>query len=297
VQDSALTLGVYAVDTIALGRKWNLTGGVRFDRFDDTYDQLIAPVSHFNRIDEKPTWRGAVTYKPIEMATLYFDAGTSFNPSAESLSLSAGSANIPPETNRTYEFGTKWNFNRGRLAVNSSWFRTTKENARESDPTNSLLYVLAGTQRVSGTEVDVRGRVTSRWDVLASYAYLDSKVVGSQFYPLAIGYPLANVPAHTFNFWSNYRAPRHFDLGFGTNYVSSRSASSTVPLDPTTGLIKAVPGYWVFNAMASHPITEHLSVQVNAYNLANRYYYDELHPGHIVLGPGRSALVGFNFKF
>jgi catecholate siderophore receptor len=231
------------------------------------------------------------------MATLYFDAGTSFNPSAESLALSAGTANLPPETNRSYEFGTKWNFNRGRLAVNSSWFRTTKENAREADPTNSLLYVLAGTQRVTGAEVDVRGRVTTRWDVLASYAFLDSKVVGSQFYPLAVGYPLANVPAHTFNFWSNYRAPHHFDFGFGTNYVSSRTASSTVPLDPTTGLIKSVPGYWVFNAMASHPITEHLSVQVNAYNLANRYYYDELHPGHIVLGPGRSALVGLNFKF
>lgn len=297
VQDAAITFGAYAVDTVALGKKWNLTGGVRFDRFDDTYDQLTAPVSHFNRIDAKPTWRGAVTYKPVAMATLYFDAGTSFNPSAETLALSAGTANLPPETNRSYEFGTKWNFNRGRLAVNSSWFRTTKENARETDPTNSLLYVLAGIQRVSGTEVDVRGRVTSRWDILASYAYLDSKVVGSQFYPLAIGYPLANVPAHTFNFWSNYRAPHHLDLGFGTNYVSSRTASSTVPLDFTTGLIKAIPGYWVFNAMASHPITEHLSVQVNAYNLANRYYYDELHPGHIVLGPGRSALVGLNFKF
>ncbi len=258
---------------------------------------MIAPVSHFNRIDEKPTWRGAVTYKPIPMATLYFDAGTSFNPSAETLALSAGTANLPPETNSSYEFGTKWNFNRGRLAVNSSWFRTTKQNAREADPTNSLLYVLAGTQRVSGAEVDVRGRITNRWDILASYAYLDSKVVGSQFYPLAIGYPLANVPAHTFNFWSNYRAPHHFDLGFGTNYVSSRTASSTVPLDPTTGLIKAVPGYWVFNAMVSRPITEHLSVQVNGYNLANRYYYDELHPGHIVLGPGRSALIGLNFKF
>ena len=29
----------------------------------------------------------------------------------------------------------------------------------------------------------------------------------------------------------------------------------------------------------------------------NRYYYDELHPAHIVLGPGRSALIGLKFKF
>src|SRR5581483_8615750 len=151
----------------------------------------------------------------------------------------------------------------------------TKENAREADPTNSLLYVLAGTQRVSGTQVELRGHVMSRWDMLAGYAYLDSKVVSSRYYPRAIGYPLANVPRHTFNAWNTFHLPHHFELGGGANYVSSRTASSTVPLDPTTGLIRQVPGYWIFSAMASHPIGEHIDVQVNAYNLANRYYYDE----------------------
>src|SRR6185437_8169397 len=79
--------------------------------------------------------------------------------------------------------------------------------------------------------------------------------------------------------------------------VSSRTASSTAPFDPVTGLIKEVPGYWVFNAMASHRLTEHIDLQVNVNNIANRYYYDELHPAHIVLGPGRSALIGLKFKF
>jgi catecholate siderophore receptor len=297
VNDTALSVGVYALDTINLGTKWILTGGVRLDRFDDTFNQTIPSIAHFNRVDQKPTWRAAAVYKPVAGGGLYFDAGTSFNPSAETLSLSAGTANLPPETNKSYEFGTKWELGRSRFTANASWFRTTKENAREADPTNSLLYVLAGNQRVSGAEVDVRGRVMSRWDMLASYAYLDSKVVSSQFYPNAIGYPLANVPKNTFAYWNTYHLPHHFELGGGANYVSSRTASSTVPLDPTTGLIKQVPGYWVFNAMGSHPLGEHLDIQVNVYNLANRYYYDEIHPAHIVLGPGRSALIGFNFKF
>jgi hypothetical protein len=34
-----------------------------------------------------------------------------------------------------------------------------------------------------------------------------------------------------------------------------------------------------------------VDLQVNVYNLANRYYYDQLHPNHIVLGAGRSALI------
>ena len=70
-----------------------------------------------------------------------------------------------------------------------------------------------------------------------------------------------------------------------------------MPLDPVTGLVKEVPGYWVFNAMVGHPLNEHVSLQANVYNIANRYYYDELHPAHIVLGPGRSALIGLKFKF
>jgi catecholate siderophore receptor len=297
VNDSAVSTGVYVVDTAKLGRHWELTGGVRFDRFSNDYSQILPTASFFHRVDTKPTWRAAISYHPIAAGTLYFAAGTSFNPSAESLSLSAGSVDLPPESNKSYEFGTKWNLAGGRLAVNSSWFRTTKENARETDPSNSLLVVLAGTQRVSGAEVDIRGHVTSRWDILSSYAYLDSRVVGSRFFPSAIGYPLANVPKNTFAFWSNYRLPARFHFGVGANYVSSRTASSTAPFDATTGLVKQVPGYWIFSAMLSHPLTEHIDLQVNAYNLANRYYYDQLHPGHIVLGPGRSALVGIRFKF
>ncbi|HXU19135.1 MAG TPA: TonB-dependent receptor, partial [Verrucomicrobiae bacterium] len=97
--------------------------------------------------------------------------------------------------------------------------------------------------------------------------------------------------------WSTYRLPWRWETGFGGNYVSSRTASSTAPFDPVTGLVKEVPGYWVFNAMASHRLTEHIDLQVNVNNIANRYYYDELHPAHIVLGPGRSALIGLKFKF
>ena len=109
-------------------------------------------------------------------------------------------------------------------------------------------------------------------------------------FPLAIGAQLANVPKNTFNLWTTYQMPWRLTVGGGTQFVDSRTASSTVPLDPVTGLVKQVPSYWVFNAMASHRISEHVSLQANVYNIANRYYYDQLHPAHIVLGAGRSAL-------
>jgi catecholate siderophore receptor len=297
VKTTSLSVAAYVLDTLKLGRHWDLTGGVRWDRFDTDYKQSIAPASAFSRVDAMPTWRAAVVYKPVEQGSIYFDYGTSFNPSAESLSLSASTANLPPEKNRTYEFGTKWDLPGARLSLTAAVFRTDKTNAREPDPNNPLLNVLAGNQRVNGAQAGVKGHVTRKWELTASYANLDGRVVSSNYYPAAIGAQLANVPRNTFNVWNEYHLPWRWEMGGGANYVSSRTASSTAPLDPTTGLVKQVPGYWVFNAMFKRPINEHVVFQVNINNLGNRYYYDELHPGHIVLGPGRSALAGFNFKF
>jgi len=228
-------------------------------------------------------------YKPVSIGSFYFDAGTSFNPSAETLSLSAATANLPPEKNRTYELGSKWDFPHNRLSLRAAVFQTVKLNAREPDPNNPLLNVLAGTQRVNGAQMEVRAKLTSRWDILGSYANLDGRLVSSNNYPQAIGAELANVPRNTFNAWTTYRMPWHWETGFGGNYVSSRTASSTAPLDPVTGLVKEVPSYWVFNAMAKHRLTEHIDLQINVANIANRYYYDQLHPAHIVPGPGRAA--------
>jgi catecholate siderophore receptor len=245
-----------------------------------------------------PSWRGALVYKPKPNGSIYFDAGNSFNPSAETLSLSAANANTPPERSMTYEVGSKWDLYSGKFAMNGSLFRTEKTNAREPDPNNPLQNVLGGNQQVDGIALTVTGHLTDRWQLLSSYALLDSRVVSSQFYPLAVGAELANVPRNTFNFWSTYRFPwRRFEAGIGGNFVDKRTASSTVPFDPTTGLLKEVPGYWVFNAMANYPLNERTSLQLNLNNLANKYYYDQIHPAHIVPGAGFTALIGLNFKF
>ena len=233
----------------------------------------------------------------MQNGSIYFDYGTSFNPSAESLSLSASTAQVAPEANRTFEVGTKWDLFARKLSLRSSVFTTQKTNARETDPTNSLLTVLSGTQQVNGFEVQASGHLTSRWEVLSSYAYLDSKVVNSQFFPASVDAQLANVPRNTYSVWSNYDLPWRLGVGGGADFVDSRTASSTVPLDPVTGLVKQVPGYWVFNAMVKRPLTERLELHANIYNLADNYYYDQIHPAHIVPGAARSALIGLDYKF
>jgi outer membrane receptor for monomeric catechols len=73
----------YLVDTIEIGERWELIGGFRWDTFETSFKQYIAPALSLNRTDNMPSWRAAIVYKPQPNGSVYFAYGTSFNPSAE----------------------------------------------------------------------------------------------------------------------------------------------------------------------------------------------------------------------
>jgi catecholate siderophore receptor len=323
VHTKSESVGVYFVDTVKLGRLFELSGGVRWDRFDTGYNlwqpkppaggTVTAPVAPISRVDEQPSYRAAFVYKPSSHGSVYFDYGTSFDPAASSLSLSIGLANssAAPEENETYEAGVKWSFLNERLMAEGAVFRTEKDNARETDPTNANNIVAAGNQLVKGVQFSMVGRLPKGMDLVAGYAYLNSDVIYSKFFPTSVGYPLANVPKQTFNLFVTHRLPWRLNAGLGGNYVASRTASSTVPFVPTgyapnpngpgfvvtSVAMKQVPGYWIFDAMLRRPITERLELQANVNNLLNRNFIDLPHPSHLIPGAGANALIGINFKF
>jgi catecholate siderophore receptor len=142
---------------------------------------------------------------------------------------------------------------------------------------------------VSGVQIQANGYITSRWELLASYAYLDGKVTGSQVFPQSVGAQLANVPRNTFSTWSTFDLPWHLSIGGGADFVDSRTASSTTPLDPVTGLVKQ---RWSASRQAKCPLSEHVDLRANVYSLATSIP-DQIHP-HIA---GAPSLLGITFKF
>jgi catecholate siderophore receptor len=152
---------------------------------------------------------------------------------------------------------------------------------------------------VDGAEGVIQGHLSDRWEILSSYTFLHSEVVDSPVtradYPASIGLPLQNVPQNLFNLWTEYRLPRGFEVGAGSNFVGARDANSTTLTSLAS--LETAPEYWIFNAMAKYDLNEHITVQANVDNLTNRFYLDELHPGHVIPGAGASALFGMNFKF
>jgi catecholate siderophore receptor len=289
----------YAIDTIKLGEQWDLTAGFRYDYLDTKYGQQVAPAVHLQRVDTVPSYRAALAYHPVPGGTLYVAYGTSFNPSADGLTLAVNNAGLAPEKNTTYEVGAKWEVLDRRLTLSTALFQLEKTNARVTDPNNSLFQILGGDQRVRGVEFGVAGNLTDRWLLNAGYAYLDSDTVKTTL-ALTQGQVLANTPKHSGSLFTTYALPfdpfRHGDvqIGGGVDFVSSRLASSSP--DTTSGAYKKAAGYATVQAVLKVPVRDGLVLQLNGYNLTNQKYYDLIHPAHVVPGAGRSLLASLNFR-
>jgi len=291
---SSDSLGLYALDTVKLNEQWQLIGGVRWDQFSTQFKEESANPIELSAVDSVSSWRGAIVHKPTEEGCIYLGYGTSFNPSAESLSLSAGNAGLAPEENNTYELGTKWDLFKKKLSLRAALFQTDKKNARETVDDTVLL---AGHHQVQGVELETTGQLSDDWNITMGYAHMQSKVLDSTAYPDTVGEPLANVPENTFSIWSTYTLPWNLQAGLGANFVDARRSSSTAPFDATTGLAKEVPSYWLFSAMMSYQVSPESSLQFNIYNLADTLYYDQVHNGHVVPGAGRTYVASFKMNF
>lgn len=303
---TANSIAPFVINTAKLGEHWEATLGLRYDHFAINYSDInfsatapgtIVKTDHIAHTDTMGSYRGALTYKPAAEGAIYLAFGTSFNPSAEDLSLisssrsfSLNNANLDPEKNKTYELGTKWALVDSHLDVSAAIFRLKKENARVPDPTNVLLNILGGSQQVDGAELRAEGQLTSKWRIDAGYEYLDSKQIGSTKGAAPVGSPLMNTPKHVFTLWNVYQISPRFEVGGGSRFVSSQYTQNVPP-------IKTVPGYWTFDTMARYAFTPNIAAQLNVNNLTNRYYYDQLHFFHVVPGEGRTALLSINVRY
>jgi catecholate siderophore receptor len=285
---------VYVTDTINLTEKIDVIAGWRFDRYDSTFHQIIAPASYVSRDDDMPSWRAAIVYKPVPNASFYAAYGTSFDPSSEALSLTAATAALAPEKSTNYEVGSKWDTLDGRLSLATALYRLAMTNVRETNPADPTTSILAGNYRVYGFEIGATGHLTPNWQIFAGYSYNDAEVVES---PNAseLGHQPPNAPKHTFSTFTEYKTPWYgVEVGGGVNLVSSRTASS-LPVAGTT-VIERAPGYTIGQLFAKAPINDRLTAQVNITNISDETYYDGLHPGHIITGAARAALFTLTFK-
>jgi len=287
------SIAAYAFDTVKLSDKFELNGGLRWDYFD--VEGISITDTEVTRIDRMLSWRAGAVYKPKPQGSIYVAYGTSLNPSLEGLSYGTANTSIEPEKTYTFEAGTKWDLFKQRVLLSLAAFRVNKTNAR----TPGLLpddppQVLDGEQRVYGAEVGVTGNITRAWQIFTAYTYLDSEILKTNSGVLPntvsdLGKELINTPKNSLSIWTSYQFPWRLDVGGGARFVDDRYGN--------TINTRRVKSYWTIDVTASYPLTRHVDLRLNLYNLTDEYYFDRIGGGHLIPGPARSANVSLGFRF
>jgi catecholate siderophore receptor len=146
---------------------------------------------------------------------------------------------------------------------------------------------------VEGFELGINGYLTKHLEVTAGYTNLDGKTLSSGN-PAYVGQAPPNVARNAINLWTEYEITDAWEVGLGGNWLGARYADS--------GQTATIPGYVVFNAMASYKISKAVSLQLNVLNLANRQYYDAAYytsaaENHVIPGAGRTAKLNVRMTF
>jgi catecholate siderophore receptor len=283
------------LDTLALGQYVSLTGGFRYDDFSASYRSLtvqtgaLLSLHELNRLGSP---RASLVIKPTSRQTYYFSFGTSFDPSAEALTLTTKTAELGPVKAKSFEVGAKSEWLDDRLMLTQALFHTEVDNAQTNDPDNPTITVLNGNERVEGVELQAIGRLTRHWELFSGYTYLDGRTLASGT-PADVDKVMPNTAHNQLNLWTEYELPQGWEIGGGANWLSHRFADGAETA--------YVPGYVVWNAMVSYRANERLSLQLNGFNLFNKLYYDGLYytsaaENHAIPGAGRSVALTLHWK-
>jgi catecholate siderophore receptor len=172
-------------------------------------------------------------------------------------------------------------------------FHTEVDNAQTNDPENPTITTLNGNQRVNGLEVAATGYLTRQLEITAGYTYLDGRTTASGTASY-VGKDLANTARNAINLWTEYEFSEAFEVGVGGNWLDHRFADYAESA--------TIPGYIVWNAMASYRLNRSLFLQLNVLNLANKLYYDGSYytsasENHVIPGAGRSARLWIRVNF
>lgn len=267
------TVAGYVLDQFEITPEWKLLGGARYDVFEAEQDDRVA-TDDFSRTDKEWSPRGGIVWQPTDWQSYYFSYGSSFNPSAEALSLNVANGNLPPEDNRNFEVGAKLDLLNGRLAANAALFRLEKTNARTTDPNDPTFNVLAGEQRTDGLELELAGEILPHWGISVAYALLDAEVVKSNTTATGTvsglskslqGKEPINVPDHSGVVWTSYRLSDNWEVGGGVFFATERFTDSVNEV--------TLPGYARLDAVLAYH-QKHFDVQLNVFNLADTEYFE-----------------------
>lgn len=306
------TYAIYAFDTLKFNEHWMVNAGARFDRFEtDFYGVSLntttgAPtVAALAKRDNLVSWKAAVVFKPVSSGSVYLSVSNSMTPPGnDNFTLNATATNInnprfDPQEATHIELGAKWDLLEGDLAFNAAAYRTDNKNQLIVLDAATQDYAQVGKRRVQGIELSAVGSLTDNWQVIAGVAWSDNEQVEGTTANNSTGAAARWAPEYSANLWTTYTLGR-LTGGFGGNFVDEQKLVVDPNVDVSTYQgVPRIPGYVVLDGMASYAITDKLNLQLNVYNLFDKFYVSALNNGgsRLRLGAPRYAQLTATFNF
>ena len=307
----------YVQDQVQIGARFYFLAGLRYDEASahtgqttytaqEGWDPFINSSARVHALKQ----REGILWRATPWLSLYAKYAENFG-ATPGLYVGADSENalfLPPQSAQEWETGLKVALAEDRLAATLALFNLTKNNIASTllepalDP--SGLLFLTGAARNRGLEFDLHGEVLPGLDVLASYAYIDSRIDNGTFSTVGAGAELVGtmgnrlfgVPHNGGSLWASYRfrgALRGLKAGAGGIARSAREGDNANDY--------ALPGFVKWNAFASYDFPLgglRASAQLNIDNLFNRSYFESLSGTRTVMpGDPRRWLASLRVEF
>ena len=217
-------LGIYLQDKIDLLDNVILLAGLRYDTFDRTITNNLDD-TEVSQNSDAFTPRIGIVYQPIEAISLYTNYSQSFNPKPFFYDRTVDGSLLEPESGEGFEVGVKGDIVANRVAATVAYFNITRENVATEDGFNPFAAVVVEEQQSQGIELDLIGEIQPGWNLIASYAYIDSEITEDDN-PNLIGNRFPNIPEHSASLWTTYEIQKGdlegLGLGIGLSYVGER---------------------------------------------------------------------------
>jgi iron complex outermembrane receptor protein len=292
-------LALYVQDTLILGEKWRLLGGVRFD----SYEQSLLNHRTGVRTDQSPTAtspRAGISYLPNAKWTLFANAGKSFRPNN---GISATAEAFEPESGRAFEVGAKWENREKTLGGTMAIYDIRKDNVLTADPRNPNFSIAAGEVRSRGMDVDLSGQLGRHWRMNASFSYIDASVQRDNV--LETGGRLLNIPKVNGSVLAMYEdalgggGGGRFGIGGGITYSGERLGEARTQAQADAGVLPfELPAYTLAKLAAYWRFSPTLRLSLDVENLFDRTYYtNSFQRTWVSPGTPRTVILGLQAKF
>ncbi|MFT4180262.1 MAG: catecholate siderophore receptor Fiu [Thermomonas sp.] len=298
------TTSAYLFDTLKFGEHFQVTAGVRSDRYKTRYTTITAAgvATPLQATGTLTNWKLGVIYKPVDALSLYANVAQSQQPPGGAnfqLSTSANSANNPnldPQKAKTTEIGGKWQLTESGLMLNLALFRTDVTN--EISGSAAEGWFQDGKKHVKGVELSMGGNITENWALTAGYTRQDTTVSNpaNGTLPTADGTNnLTYTPGDAFTSWTTYKLPFGLTIGGGVRYTAGLHRGT----DGAVGTPKFTKSWTVYDMVLSYPVNDNISLRLNGYNLFDKHYVASINKSGYRYTPGtpRTFLLSADFRF